>query len=157
MSNQARLLRTILLFSIAANTVSAQTSQRADAVQVEAIRVQLFHERSGTLSEDLVAAGTEPFNVIIGSDPSESFLVSVVLRGQPPKFDQSGFVNIAVYDDKKGTKLAERRIRGGLLFGDQGLLIKPFMVYDRNCTAVRITAATRAGAKTVRVPFRCGE
>jgi hypothetical protein len=129
----------------------------AQVAEVEAIRVQLFHERSGKLSDDVIATGEGFWNVIIGEDPSQAFLISVVVRGKPETFDKAGFVTISVFDDKSGKKLTERTYRGGLLFGTEGRVIKPLMVYDQNCTPVRITARGKAGAKTVKVPFRCGE
>jgi hypothetical protein len=136
---------------------AAPSAQSADAAQVEAIRVQLFRERSGTFSHDVIETGEGFWNVIINEDPSDSFLITVVVRGKPDTYDKTAFVTISVFDDKTGKKLAERRNPGGLLFPADGRRIKPFMVHDQNCTPIRITARSNAGAKTVKVPFRCGE
>jgi hypothetical protein len=125
--------------------------------QIEDIRVQLFREASGTFSEDVIATGEGFWNVIIAEDPSDAFLVTVVVRGKPEDNDPKAFVVISVFDDKTGKKLVEKSYRGGLLFRADGRRIKPFMVYEQNCTPIRITARSNAGAKTVRVPFRCGE
>jgi hypothetical protein len=135
----------------------AQAAPATQAAQVEEIRVQLFREISGTFSEDVIATGEGFWNVIIAEDPADAFLVTVVVRGKPDEYDRKAFVTIGVFDDKTGKKLAERSYRGGLLFRADGRRIKPFMVYDQTCTPIRITARSNAGAKTVKVPFRCGE
>src|SRR5262245_25645280 len=66
----------------------------AQAVHVEDIRVQLFYERSGKLSEDFTKVKDVSFwNTTIGEgtakEPANSFLVSIVLRGKPTSFVDS--------------------------------------------------------------------
>jgi hypothetical protein len=68
---------------------AAQSAQSADAAQVEAIRVRLFRERSGTFSHDVIETGEGFWNVIINEDPSDSFLITVVVRGKPDTYDKT--------------------------------------------------------------------
>jgi hypothetical protein len=133
----------------------------AQAVHVEDIRVQLFYERSGVLSEDFAKTKDASFwNTIIGEgsakEPANSFLVSVVLRGKADSIVHSESVVVTVYDESKKTKVLERRF-GDLLFGVDGRLVKPVFIENRTCAPIRISARTNANTKTITVPFKCGE
>jgi hypothetical protein len=133
----------------------------AQAVHVEEIRVQLFYEHSGALSEDFAKTKDASFwNTIIGEgsakEPANSFLVSVVLRGKPNSFVQSESVVVTVYDESKKSRVLERRF-GGLAFGDDGRLVKPVFIENRTCAPIRISARSNANTKTITVPFKCGE
>jgi len=55
----------------------------AQPAQVESIRVHLFKENTGTLSDDIVTNNPGLWNVIIGDNQAHSFLVSVVISGKP--------------------------------------------------------------------------
>jgi hypothetical protein len=128
----------------------------AQPAQVESVRVHLFKENTGTLSDDIVTNNPGLWNVIIGDNQAESFLVSIVISGKPDSYDDKGFVVVSVYDDDKKKLVAKRTFRG-FLFGKEGRTYKPVFVEHLTCSRVRIVARTRAGEKSETVTFRCGE
>jgi hypothetical protein len=133
----------------------------AQAVNVEDIRVQLFYERSGTLSEDFTKVKDVSFwNTIIGEgiakEPANSFLVSVVLRGKPASFVESERVVVTVFVESKKSKVLQRRF-DSFLFGDEGRVVKPVFVENQTCAPIRISARSKANTKTMTLPFKCGD
>jgi hypothetical protein len=133
----------------------------AQSVRVEDIRVQLFYEHSGTLSDDLTKVkDLSLWNTIISEgiakEPADSFLVSVVLRGKPASFEQSERVVVTVFDESKKSKVLQRRF-DSFLFGDEGRVVKPVFVENRTCMPIRISARSKSNAKTINLPFKCGE
>lgn len=134
----------------------------ADNATIEGIRVQLFYEYDGTLSDDLARRKDVALsNVMIGEgdarQPANSFLVSVGVRGEPDTFDKAAALTITVTDDKRKTKVADKTFNG-ILFGAKGLVVKPLFVADRICNPLTVTAKLKSGStKTVKLPFRCGE
>ncbi len=132
----------------------------AQALKIEDIRVQLFYERSGTLSPDLTKQkDLSLHNTMLGEgaakEPANSFLVAVVISGQPSSFDKSK-VDVTVINTKTRKKIAGMTF-GNLLFDDQGKIVKPLMVDNQVCVPVRITAKSGASEKTAEIPFQCGE
>jgi hypothetical protein len=136
--------------SVLASPAAAQQSR------VESIRMHLFREGTGTLSDDIVANNPGLWNVIIGEQQANSFLVSVVVSGKPQSYDRDGTLTVTVYDDERKKRVVQRRFRG-FLFGKDGRTYKPLLVDDLTCTRVRIVARTRGGAKSETVTFKCGE
>jgi hypothetical protein len=128
----------------------------AQQSQVESIRVHLFKENTGTLSDDIVTNNPGLWNVIIGDNQANSFLVSVVISGKPDSYDRDGRVVVSVYDDD-AKKLVVKRSSRGFLFGKDGRIYKPIFVENLTCSRVRIVARMRAGEKSETVTFRCGE
>jgi hypothetical protein len=159
-SHMIAFLNRALIFALAApclliGIASAQTAE------IEDIRVQLFYERSGTLSEDLTKLKkVSLWNTIIGEgdakEPANSFLVSVEIRGKPESFSKRESIAVTVFDKAKKSMVMQRRF-DGLLFGKDGLLVKPVFVENRTCAPIEITARSKSGVKTVTVPFACGE
>lgn len=145
--------RIVLLFAaFYAFAVPAAAQQS----QVASIRVHLFKENTGTLSDDVVTNNPGLWNVIIGDNQANSFVVSVVISGKPDSFDRDGRVVVSVYDDD-AKKLVARRSFRGFLFGKDGRTYKPIFVENLTCSRVRIVTRTRAGGKSETVTFRCGE
>lgn len=142
----------MLLVMLAAAILPAAAQQS----QVESIRVHLFKENTGTLSDDIVTNNPGLWNVIIGDNQANSFLVSVVISGKPDSYDRDGRVVVSVYDDD-AKKLVVRRSFRGFLFGKDGRTYKPVLVDHLTCSRVRIMTRTRAGQKSETVTFRCGE
>ena len=128
----------------------------AQQSQVESIRVHLFKENTGTLSDDIVTNNPGLWNVIIGDNQAESFLVSVVISGKPDSYDDKRIVVVSVFDDDKKKLVAKRSFRG-FLFGKEGRTYKAMFIEHLTCSRVRIVARTRAGEKSETVTFRCGE
>lgn len=140
---------------------AAVSPANAQAVQVEDIRVQLFYEHNGSLSDDLTKQkNLSLWNTIIGEGdakgPSSAFLVSVVLRSTPEKFVKQASVSVTIVDAKKKSKLLERRF-DGLAFGKDGRTVRPVFVENRTCAPTTIVAKAGASEKSVTLPFQCGE
>jgi hypothetical protein len=151
---------TKVAFASAALTLFAG-SAGAQTVHVEDIRVQLFYENSGVLSEALTKIkDLTLWNTIIGEGsakgPATSFLISVVLRGKPASFVKAERVVVTVFDESKKAKIVQRRF-DSFSFDDEGRVIKPVFVEDNTCTPIRITARSKGDTKTITMPFKCGE
>lgn len=153
-----------LALVIAGGVTLAAHGAAAQTVTVEDIRVHLFYERSGKLSEDLTKRqDLTLLNTTIGGgdveEPADSFLVAAVLHGKPKGFDGATDLTVTVTTDgKRKTKLAERTFSGGILFGPEGQVVKAMMVHNRVCVPLVITAKLKSGSsKTFNLPFRCGE
>ena len=136
--------------------VSPMGTAAAQQSTVESIRVQLFKENTGTLSDDIVTNNPGLWNVIIGDNQAESFLVSIVISGKPDSYDQDGRVVISVFNDDTKKRVAQRSFRG-FLFGKDGRTYKPVFVEHMTCSRVRIVARMRTSEKSETVTFRCGE
>ena len=128
----------------------------AQQVQVESFRAQLFKESDGTLSDDIIANNPGLWNVIIGTYQANSVLISVVVSGKPDSYDRKGTVLVTIVDEENGKRIVQRRFTG-FLFGKEGRVTKPILVDDHNCSRMRIVARTKAGEKSVTIPFKCGE
>ena len=128
----------------------------AQQSQVESIRVHLFKENTGTLSDDIVTNNPGLWNVIIGDNQAHSFLISIVISGKPDSYDRDGRVVVSVFDDDAKKRVVRRSFRG-FLFGKDGRTYKPVLVDYLTCSRVRIVARTQAGEKSETVTFRCGE
>src|SRR5262245_60499337 len=111
----------------------------AQTATIEDIRVQLFNEYDGTLSDDLTKRqNLELRNTMIGEgdarQPANSFLVAVSVKGQPDTFDKAAALTVTVTtDDKRKSKVTEKAFGSGILFGPQGRVVKAAFVYDRVC------------------------
>ena len=128
----------------------------AQPAQVESIRVHLFKENTGTLSDDIVTNNPGLWNVIIGDNQANSFLVSIVISGKPDSYDKNGAVVVSVFDDDTKRRVVKRSFRG-FLFGKSGRTYKPILVDNLTCSRVRIVARSQAGEKSETVTFKCGE
>ena len=135
---------------------AAAVPAAAQQSKVESIRVHLFKENTGTLSDDIVTNNPGLWNVIIGDNQAESFLVSIVIIGKPDSYDRDGRVVVSVFDDDAKKRVVQRSFRG-FLFGKDGRTYKPVFVEHLTCSRVRIVARTRAGEISETVTFRCGE
>jgi hypothetical protein len=139
-----------------ATTIAAVLPAAAQQAQVESIRVQLYKENTGTLSDDIITNNPGLWNVIIGENQANSFLITFVISGKPDSYDRDGTVVVSVFDDDVKKRVMQRRFRG-FLFGKEGRTFKPLMVDNLTCSRVRIVARSRAGEKSETVTFRCGE
>ena len=156
MFNGLKLVLAAGLFAASGQVAAAQ-----DAT-VEDIRVQLFYEHSGTLSDDLTKRKDfKLLNTMAGEgsskEPANSFLVSVVIKGAADSFDKGAALAITVNSDgKRKAKVAEKAF-SGILFGPEGKVVKAVMVFDAVCAPLVITAKLKSGAsKSLNLPFKCG-
>jgi hypothetical protein len=136
----------------------------AQNAAIEDIRVQLFYEYTGALSDDLTKRkDLSLFNTMIGEgeakQPANSFLVAVSVKGQPDTFDKAAALTVTVTtDDKRKSKVAEKAFGSGILFGPEGRVVKAIFVTDRVCVPLTVTARLKSGSsKTFNLPFKCAE
>jgi hypothetical protein len=156
MRNGFRLAIAVSLLAVSGRMAAAQNAT------IEDIRVQLFYEYSGALSDDLTKRkDLALWNTMIGAgdakQPANSFLVSVAVKGQPETFDKAAALTVSVTEDKRKRKVAEKAF-SGILFGPEGKIVKAIFVMDTVCVPLTVTAKLKSGAsKTVSLPFKCGE
>lgn len=158
MLNGKKLVLAAGFLALAGQVAAAQTAT------IEDIRVQLFYEYSGALSDDLTKRkDLALFNTMIGegdaNQPANSFLVAVAVKGQPETFDKDAALTVTVVtNDKRKAKVAEKAFGSGILFGREGRAVKALFVHDRVCVPLTVTAKLKSGAsKTFNLPFKCGE
>jgi hypothetical protein len=142
------------------------TAPASAAVAVEDVKVQLFLERSGKLSDNIVGSKKAFHNTIIGEgdagEPAESVLVTLVITG--PKNARSSdkiardLASVTVtQQSRQGPKVLLRRAYGGFLFGEQGRVHKAFFVDNATCAPLEIDVKLGRSRKTAKVDFTCGE
>jgi hypothetical protein len=133
----------------------------AQALKVGDIKVQLFYELSGTLSDDLTKQkNLSLWNTLIGEgdakEPASSFLVSVVILGKPDSYDKQRAVSVVVTDKTKKSVVMQRQF-SGLAFDRSGRVVKALFVENRTCASIEITARSGDSVRTEALPFECGE
>ena len=134
-------------------------SAAAQSLRVEQIRVQLFLEHSGKLSDDLIRTKPTLWNTLAGEgeagEPASSFLISIVVTGKESRNDA---VVVRVTNSKSKKTLVSRRFTSlAWREDDRSQAVKAIFVEDRLCAPIRIVARTRSSQKIVDVPFECGE
>jgi hypothetical protein len=155
-----RLLVPVLPLALLAATPAAAQ------VAIQDIRMQLFLERSGKLSENIVGSNKAFHNTIIGAgdagEPAESILVTLVITG--PKDSRSSdkiardLASVTVTQKgQKGSKVLLRRAYGGFLFGETGRVHKAFWLDNATCDTLEVEVKLGRSQKKATVPFTCGE
>ena len=135
-------------------------------VAVDDVRLQLFKERSGTLSENIVGSRKSFVNTTSGGgdagEPAEAVLVTLVLTG--PKNSKSSdkiardIASVTVTQAAKtGSRVLLKRAFGGFQFGDDGKSHKVFMLDNATCAPFEVDVRLGRTRKTVKVDFRCDE
>ena len=133
-----------------------------DGVALVGLRAQLYYERSGTLSDDVIAHDPPLsfWNTVIGGgeadEPADNLLVSAVLTnpGEEAWLDENVTVRVS---GNKGRKIAERTFKG-LLLDAKGTLHLPLWLYDAGCLGpITITATFRKQAVSEELQLMCGE
>lgn len=140
-------------------------AQTKFAPKIRAIRAQLFHDTSGTFSEDILA--TEDnflFNTIIGDaaadgEPSTSTFVTVEVSG---KSFSVGTLKVQITSLGDKNRLIQKKLINAELYDDKTRFFAPLWLYDTGCEQITVTAklidkeASTAIVKK-KIPFRCGE
>jgi hypothetical protein len=135
-------------------------------VAVEDIRMQLFLERSGKLSDNIVGTKKNFRNTVIGEgdagEPAEAILVTLLITG--PKNAKSSdkiardLASVTVTQaSKQGPKVLLRRAYGGFLFGEDGKAHKAFMLDNATCAPLEVDVKLGRSRKTAKIDFTCGE
>ena len=135
-------------------------------VAVQDIRMQLFLERSGKLSDNIVRSGKSFHNTIIGEgaagEPADSVLVTLVVTG--PKNAASSdkiardMASVTVTQKtKQGPKILLKRAYGGFMFGAEGRVHKAFWLDNATCGTLEVDVRLGKSRKTEKIDFTCGE
>lgn len=144
----------------------ASTSAVQAQVAIEDIRMQLFHERTGTFSENIVGSRKTFMNTPKGegdaAEPAEQVLVTLVFSG--PRNSRSSdriardLANVSVSQDARtGRRTLLQRAYGGFLFGENGRYHKAFMLDSATCAPLEVDVRVGRSRRTAKVDFRCAE
>jgi hypothetical protein len=138
--------------------------QQQGGIVIQDVKVQLFLEKSGKFSENIVGAKRNLTDVPTGGgdagEPAESILVTIVFQG--PK-NGRGSDKLArdlaavkvVQNTKTGPKILLNRPYGGMMFGEDGLNHKAFILDNATCWPIEIEARVGRSRKTAKVDFSC--
>ncbi len=154
---------------VAAAALAAACAMSSGAwaqVAVTDIRAQLFLERSGKLSDNLVGANKALHNTVIGEgdagEPADAVLVTLVFSGARNSKSSDkiarDLASITVKQQAKtGEKILLRRVYGGFLFGESGRIHKAFLLDNATCAPLEIEVKVGKSARTAKLDFSCGE
>jgi hypothetical protein len=145
---------------IFAGTATGATAQ----VVAEEVRMQLFLERSGKLSENIVGSRKNFTNTMSGGgdagEPAEAVMVTLVFTG--PKNTKSSdkiardLASITVTQSARtGPRVLLKRAYGGFQFGDDGRAHKAFLLDNATCAPLEVDVRVGRSRKTARVDFKC--
>jgi hypothetical protein len=128
---------------------------------VAGIEARLFYNHSGTLSKP-VGPKTELWNAVIGeggiAEPSNSTFIVVLVQGEPGSYEPKARVDQAVTDQSTGKLLQSHSAEVGVL-NVEGKYRVGFWIPKTGCVPLRLraTVAGSKAAKTLTLPFACGE
>jgi hypothetical protein len=157
-------LLSLLAAAAAVATTVFSTALAAEAPKIAAIRAQLYFERTGTFSNDVLASGENTlWNTIIGEGgagaPSNFTLVTVEVQGKDVPMDA-----VKVQITARGFKrriVGQRTIRVSI-YDDATKFIAPLFLHDTGCDEIEVSArlvgkgVDKTTVKKV-IPFKCGE
>jgi hypothetical protein len=143
-------------------SISAASAQ----VAVDDIRLQLFKERSGTLSENIAGSKKAFINTPAGGsetdEPAEAVLVILAFTG--PKNSKSSdkiardLASVTVTQvAKTGPRTLLKRAYGGFQFGEDGKSYKVFLLENATCGALEIDVKLGRSRKTTKIDFKCDD
>jgi hypothetical protein len=134
-------------------------AEAAPAYTIRGLKAFLYHEQTGTLSEDILTPARSFFNVIIGSDPSHSTMVVVELAGEAGSLEPFRKVALTV-TGKKGRVVLKQSVPLGI-FNAEGKYFVAFWIYETGCEALslsaRVTGQSPAAKTDATIDFLCGE
>jgi hypothetical protein len=151
-------------------TVSGQRPAPAQqqAPTISAVRAHLFRAKTADWSEDVLARGFDGWNTIAGPDAANATLIVLEISGSPGG-TYTGFfgpatkytVRLVAREAKQKPPPLLDRTQPIPVLGDQGKAYVPFLLYQRGCSPIRLTA-TIVGAKPPgpierTLAFACGE
>lgn len=132
-------------------------------VAVEDVQVQLFLEKSGKLSENLVGTKKTFLNTPAGEgdagEPADSLLFTLTFTG--PKNTVSSekiardVASITVTQTTKAGPKVLRKAYAGFRFGDTGKAFKMFSMDGATCLPLEIEVKVGKSRKTAKIDFAC--
>ncbi len=154
----------MLKLSIAAAvmTVTAGAAAAQD-VRLGDLRAHVYLERSGRLSDDILALKDPrladlPRGEGVFGEPANTVLLNVTLlgaRNTQPRH-ASAIVNITT-TNRTGQRKTEVRPLMGFVFGDDGRLNRAVVLDNVTCSKVEVEVKTRGAAKKAQLDFSCTE
>ena len=135
-------------------------------IAVKDIAIQLFLERSGKLSGNIAGSKKTFHNTVIGEgdagEPADSLLVTITFEGTRNSRGSDKVASAlaqvkATQSARQGKKILLNKAYGGMLFGEDGLSHKAFMVDAATCAPIEIEAKIGRSIRTASVEFSCGE
>ncbi len=144
----------------------AAAGPAAAQVAIADIRMQLFLERSGTFSDNLVGAKKALHNTIIGEgdagEPADAVLVTLAFTGaknsrSSDKIARDLAAITVRQKTKTGEKILLKRVYGGFLFGESGRAHKAFLLDNATCAALEVEVKVGRSTRTAKLDFTCGE
>jgi hypothetical protein len=149
--------------TLVAATLACATPAVAQDVRLGDVRAHLYLERSGKLSDDLLAQKNAkladlPRGEGVFGEPANTLILNVTLLGAPntqPKH-ATALVNITT-TNRTGQRRTETRPLMGFVFGEDGKLNRPIVLENVTCSKVEIEVKSRGAAKRAELPFTCTE
>ncbi len=154
------------LLSAGAFALVCGVSTAGAQVAVDDVRIQIFGERSGSFSENLVGSRKVLKNTVRGEgdagEPAEQVLVTLVFTG--PKNSRSSdkiardLASVTVTQSAKtGPRTLLKRAYGGFQFGESGRYHKAFMLDNATCAPLEVEVRLGRSRRTVKVDFTCDD
>jgi hypothetical protein len=143
---------------------SADSGQPATKPAVSGIRAQLFQNKSGALSQDVLEPSYRGgWNTIGGPTASNATLIVVEVSGV--RADRSASEKYAVKliarETGRSSKVLLTSTQNVPASNDRGIAYLPFLVYQSGCSAVQVTAVLVGPQPTKplerTLAFACGE
>jgi len=152
-------MRGIIAAIALAAAVTGTASAAAPDAKIDAIRMQLFYQTSGTLSADMTPTPDGWANTVIGEgrarEPADDMIVSVVLSSEAEAVSLDPPVTLIVRGENNMV-LAKRVFESVYLRHHRVVL--PLFVTGIGCVGPVIAEASFAGQKTVsKVSLLCNE
>jgi hypothetical protein len=138
-------------------------SAQAQEIRLGDLKAHLYLERSGKLSDDLLAMKEPKLRDLprgegVFGEPANTLVLNVTLLGAPntqPKH-ATALVNITT-TNRTGQRRTETRPLMGFVFGEDGRLNRPIVLDNITCAKVEVEVKSRAATKRAELAFTCTE
>jgi hypothetical protein len=148
---------------VAAGLLLGLAPATAQEIRLGDLRAHLYLERSGRLSDDILAMKDArltnlPRGEGVFSEPANTVILNIGLlgaRNTQPKH-ATALVNITT-TNRTGQRKTETRPIMGMVFGEDGKLNRPIVLDNITCAKVEIEVKTKGAAKRAELDFTCTE
>jgi hypothetical protein len=134
-------------------------------VTAEDVRIQLFLEKSGRLSDNIVGQKKSFVDTATGGgdagEPADAVLVTLVFTGPrnaraSDKIARDMASVTVTQTAKTGPRVLLKRAYGGFQFGADGRAHKAFLLDGATCAPLEVDVRVGRSRKTAKVDFACG-
>jgi len=153
----------VLLFALGA-AAGADAGQPPPGPVVSAIRAQLFQNKSGQLSENVLDPKYRGgWNTIAGPNATNATLIVVVVSGVRADYDsgQKYSVKLVARETGRSPKVLLSSTQSVPASDDRGMIYLPFLIYQTGCSPVHVSVVLigpQRGKPLERtMAFACGE